>query len=66
MAGEKSIQQIVQHKHCINCGRAQPPDKQYCSDKCDEEFQKLQKNKKKVLYITYGMMIFFIIILILQ
>ncbi len=64
MAGEKNVQQIVQHKHCINCGRAQPPDKQYCSDRCETEFSTLQNRKKMVLYANYGMILFLVVVLI--
>ncbi len=56
--------QIIQHKHCINCGRAQPADIQYCSTRCEEEFVNLQNRKKKVLYINYAMMGFFVLVLI--
>ena len=48
-----SIQQIIQHKHCINCGRAQPTDLQYCSTKCEEEFVGLQNRKKKVHVVVF-------------
>ena len=61
-----SIDRIVQHKHCITCGRAVPTDLQYCSDKCETEFQNLQSRKQKVLYVTYGLMIFFVIVLIMM
>ena len=57
---------VVQHKHCITCGRAVPTDLQYCSEKCETEFASLQSRKQKVLYVTYGLMIFFVIVLIMM
>ena len=59
-----TMEKIVQHKHCINCGRATPPEKQYCSDKCEEEFVNLQNRKKMVLYANYAMILFLVVVLI--
>jgi predicted nucleic acid-binding Zn ribbon protein len=59
-----SVTQIVQHKHCINCGRAQPADLRYCSPQCETEFTDLQNRKKKVLYANYIMIGFLVLMLI--
>lgn len=60
-----ATERIVQHKHCINCGRAQPTDQQYCSTACEQEFINLQQRKKMVLYINYGLMIVGVAILVI-
>lgn len=64
MAGEKNVQQIVQHKHCIHCGRATTTEKRYCSEKCEQEFDNFQQRKKLVLYANYAMIGFLVLILI--
>jgi len=59
-----AVERIVQHKHCTNCGRANPADMHYCSTKCEEDFIALQKRKKMVLYANYAMIVFLLIVLI--
>ena len=60
------IERIVQHKHCIQCGKAIPLDEKFCSEKCKMEYEALLKRKKMTLIINYLLMGFFIIILILM
>ena len=59
-----AVERIVQHKHCIHCGRAIPTDKQYCSDKCEADYSSIVKRKNLMLIINYAMIGIFILILI--
>ena len=59
------VERIVQHRHCVQCGKAIPPGEKFCSEKCKEEYESLLKRKKMTLIINYLLMGFFIIILLL-
>lgn len=61
-----TVDRIIQHKHCTNCGRAMPPEKKYCSDRCETEFVTLQRNKRKALYANYIMIAALVVVLILR
>lgn len=38
---------IQQHRHCVICDKAVPPDKKFCSERCEEQMNlKLKKNKR--------------------
>ncbi len=44
---------IVPHKHCLNCGIAIPPDKTFCSKKCENEWNEMIRKKKRFTYIWF-------------
>ena len=46
---------IAQHRHCVACGKAVPPDKQQCSEACKAEFDKSVKSRKMLVYVIYAM-----------
>ncbi len=48
---KKEVHEIPPHKHCLNCGVAIPPDKTFCSKKCEDEWNNMVKRKKKFTYI---------------
>lgn len=55
-------EKLPQHKHCMTCGRAVSPKKEYCSDDCKEErFSTIQKKKKQLL-ILYAVSIGVVIV----
>ncbi|PUA32922.1 MAG: hypothetical protein B9J98_03270 [Candidatus Terraquivivens tikiterensis] len=43
---KKEKPKIVDHRHCIVCGRAIPPDEQVCSPDCREKLE-LSKEKEQ-------------------
>ena len=55
---------IVPHKHCLNCGIAIPPDKTFCSKKCEEQWNAMVKRKKRFTYIWLGFLLILMLILI--
>ncbi|MEM2897106.1 MAG: DUF2116 family Zn-ribbon domain-containing protein [Candidatus Bathyarchaeia archaeon] len=45
---------VFKHHHCQICEAPVPMDKKFCSKKCEEEFERLEKRKK---YSTLLMLI---------
>lgn len=41
------------HKHCSNCGLSIRPEREYCSDECQNKFEKMIKRKKQLMYLPY-------------
>jgi len=39
---------VEPHKHCLNCGISIPPDENFCSEKCKEEWINAIKRRKKL------------------
>jgi len=50
------------HRHCLNCGISVPPDKNFCSQKCEDEWNRMVKRKKQSTYIW---LIFFVILMLI-
>ena len=59
----KTKKDITPHRHCLNCGISIPPDKQFCSKKCENEWNTTVHRKKMNLYLWMGFMVILIIIL---
>ena len=59
---------LVNHRHCMTCGRAIPPDKKFCSEECRrryEEARMRERRMRKMLWIIYAVMIGALLIMIL-
>ena len=57
-------EKIQQHAHCQMCGKAIPVKELLCSEDCKEKYQNLLKKRRKTIYLLYGMiLIFFVVIL---
>ncbi|HEQ78707.1 MAG TPA: DUF2116 family Zn-ribbon domain-containing protein [Euryarchaeota archaeon] len=48
------VEHIIQHIHCRMCGKAAPPDNEYCSDKCKDEHKAFLKKKRTQYIILFG------------
>ena len=46
---------IAQHKHCMSCRKAVPPDAEHCSDACKAESESALKSRKMLVYVIYAM-----------
>ncbi len=57
-------EKIQQHTHCQMCGKAIPVKEALCSEDCKEKYQNLLKKRKKTLYLLYGMILIFFIVII--
>ncbi len=58
------VGKIPPHKHCLNCGIAIPPDKTFCSKKCENEWNAMIRKKKMNMYIWLAMLAILLIILV--
>ncbi|RLI87121.1 MAG: DUF2116 family Zn-ribbon domain-containing protein [Archaeoglobales archaeon] len=55
---------IVPHRHCLVCGKAIEPDKNFCSDDCKvawEKERKRQRNFSLMMLALLMILLFFII-----
>ncbi len=41
------------HKHCVNCGVSISPDRETCSPKCQNEWDRMVKKKKFWNYLPF-------------
>lgn len=57
---------MKQHKHCNICEKPVPLDKDFCSEKCREEYQDLVGKRKKRQYIFYALLIVFLVVVYLS
>lgn len=44
---------ITSHKHCLNCGVSISPERETCSPKCQEEWDRMMKKKKFWNYLPF-------------
>ena len=69
MSRKKAVKlKIVDHRHCVTCGKAIPPDKKFCSEECRmkyEEARMREKRMRKMLWIIYAVMIGALLIMIM-
>ncbi|MGM0509929.1 MAG: DUF2116 family Zn-ribbon domain-containing protein [Thermoplasmatota archaeon] len=54
------------HKHCQICGKPVPLDKDFCSEKCREDYSDLMKKKKRRMYIIYILLAVFLVLMFFQ
>ena len=68
MSRKKAVKlKIVDHRHCITCGKAIPPDKEFCSEECRKKYERVRMKEervKKILWIMYAVMIGSLLIVI--
>ena len=48
---------VPNHTHCTQCGRAIPPEQKVCSTECQAEIDETNRNRKKMMYFTYGLLV---------
>ena len=56
---KKEKPKIVDHRHCVVCGRAVPPSAEFCSPDCREKFMAAkakEKRSKIMLIVVYVLM----------
>jgi len=57
---------IPNHAHCWICGKAIQPDEKTCSKECQTKVDLQQKKRKQLMWVMYGAMGLFFIMLLLQ
>jgi predicted nucleic acid-binding Zn ribbon protein len=58
-------EKLLQHKHCINCGRAVKAGNEYCDEDCRDEHVQMIKKKRRQLLTLYAGSIVVVIVLVL-
>ncbi|MDH4123772.1 MAG: DUF2116 family Zn-ribbon domain-containing protein [Thermoplasmata archaeon] len=51
------VERIPQHRHCRQCDKAIPAEKQYCDENCENSHKEAVKSKKRQLLVFYIIMI---------
>lgn len=50
-------EKLLQHKHCLSCGKAVKPSEDYCSDDCRERHHAtIKKKRRQLVYLWVGAM----------
>jgi len=65
---KKEKPKIVDHRHCVICGKAIPPDEQTCSPDCKEKLElsrEKEKKSRRMMLIIYVVMIVALLLLFL-
>ncbi|MDG6221336.1 MAG: DUF2116 family Zn-ribbon domain-containing protein [Candidatus Thermoplasmatota archaeon] len=57
---------VVQHLHCPICGKAIPPEEEFCSDVCNEKMKAIVKKRKLYTYVIYGLMLLVLLVMMLN
>ncbi|MBI4393673.1 MAG: DUF2116 family Zn-ribbon domain-containing protein [Euryarchaeota archaeon] len=57
---------IVNHGHCLMCGRVVTFGDKTCSDKCKGDQEDMQKKRKQYMLMLYGAMGFALLLFVLQ
>ncbi len=47
---------IIPHRHCIVCGKAIEPDKTFCSDNCQKEYEKERKKQRNFTLMMFALL----------
>jgi predicted nucleic acid-binding Zn ribbon protein len=55
-------ERLLQHKHCLTCGRATSPKKEYCTDDCERERMEMLHKKKRQLLMLYAVSVAVVIV----
>lgn len=51
-----AVPKVANHAHCVTCDKAIPYGEETCSDECAAEVEEHDKKRKRMMYITYGML----------
>jgi len=54
---------VEEHKHCIVCGKAVPPEKLFCSQECEDRFNQQQKRMSRMR--LYTLLMFFALFMLI-
>jgi predicted nucleic acid-binding Zn ribbon protein len=60
-------QKLLQHKHCITCGKAVLVTEEYCSEECERSHSELlRKKRKQLLFLWMGAVAVLILAVVLS
>ncbi|RLF66230.1 MAG: DUF2116 family Zn-ribbon domain-containing protein [Thermoplasmata archaeon] len=60
-----SRERVPLHSHCIVCGRPIEFGKTFCSEACRESYERMIKARKRTIYISWGIILVMIVILLI-
>lgn len=61
------VERLVQHRHCMGCGRAIPAKDVFCTEDCENAHKKRLRRKKNQLLLLYiGSIVILVLVLILS
>lgn len=46
-------EKLLQHKHCVSCGKAVPASQDFCSEECTEKHRAVISKKRRQLLILW-------------
>lgn len=52
-----AVSKVANHAHCVQCGRAIPFGEKVCSSECENEIDEANKQRRKMMMFTYGLLI---------
>ncbi len=56
-------QKLLQHKHCVTCGKAITVSQDFCSEECETDHrQLLSKKRRQLLFLWVGAVAILIIV----
>lgn len=55
-------ERLPQHKHCLSCGKAISPSKEYCNDECKQTRIDLIKKKRRQLLMLYAVSVIVVVL----
>ena len=54
---------VPSHKHCVICGKSISIDKEFCSQKCEEDYSRIVKRRKRSNYLMIALLVVMMAIL---
>jgi len=63
VAPAEMTEKLLQHAHCSVCSRAVKFGDTTCSEECKQKMEGEVKKRKRLMYIMYGAMAFFLLML---
>lgn len=51
-----AVPKVANHAHCVQCNKAIPYGEETCSEECAQEVAGQEKKRKRMMYITYGLL----------
>lgn len=50
------VAKVPNHAHCAQCGKAIPYGERTCGTECQDELEEENNKRKRMMYLTYGLL----------
>lgn len=57
---------VPAHAHCEQCGKTIAEGDKFCSVECKQAFQERVKKRKRMIYVTYGVILLLMALFFVQ